>query len=482
MKRSLLCLWAALLILGSCKKDNGGPEHDGQPIDPIITEVGIPQGEPVSRAIGAAGGTLTSGDGRLSVTIPEGALSGTTTVSIQPISNHAPLGLGVGYRLLPEGVIFTKPVKLTFGYDDALLAGAGEDFLWVITQNADKSWSAVLRSTVDKGAKTVTAETTHFSDWVVGRFVDMTLAPGAGVVKVGQSINLAVTVFRRPEDVPDDDELVPLAPINAADEDELAPLTPIVPGEERLMSFRVKNWTLNGTNAPVSNTYGKLAPAKLTARYTAPDKRPQRAQVAVTAHLEARSSDNRVMMNFMLVSNLTIIDSEYFLRVVVDGVEYIYYQYGFNGSVPENPKSYAMVNCGVDSDGVLGVAASYLNGNALTNIFLAGFAGPAKGSRSMTCIYDDQHNGDDMSFAALGDGYDFRSRYVERHQNKNVCETEQRCPPLTVTFSEFTPGMYNIVAGSFSGTLYEEKAGAANACRSDTPHQISGEFRLAQAN
>lgn len=482
MKRSVYFFLLGAFLLDSCKKDGSGPDDGGPRADPLVTEVGAPMGDAVSRAIGTGGGTLTSGDGRLSVTIPEGALPGTTTVSIQPIANHTPLGLGMGYRLLPEGVTFARPVKLTFHYDEALLAGTDENFLWVTTQNPDRSWSAMLRSSVDRGTGTVTVETTHFSDWAVGRFVDMTLVPGAGLVKVGHSLALAVTVFQRPEDG-DEDDIVPLSPITGDDGDELAPLTPIVSGEERLMSFRVKGWALNGVNAPVSNTYGKLAPGKLSATYTAPEKRPQRPQVAVSAQLEARSGDNRVRMTFMLVSNLTIIESDYFLRVVVDGTEYIYYQYGFNGEVPENPNRYQAANCGMTDGGALSLVGTYYDGGALTNFLGLVFSHPAQGGRAMNCPYNGDHDEDEITFSNdLTTGRGYRDRYTTRWKEKDSCESEGKCAAVRVTLTGFKRGLMEVAAGTFSGTLYEDEPGSAEACRSSTPHTVSGEFRLVQAN
>jgi hypothetical protein len=75
---------------------------------------GDPQGTATVQTIDAAGGSLTSADGRVTLDMPAGALSTATTVSIQPITNTTPNGLALNYRLEPEGTTFAVPVSLTF--------------------------------------------------------------------------------------------------------------------------------------------------------------------------------------------------------------------------------------------------------------------------------------------------------------------------------------------------------------------------------
>ena len=53
----------------------------------LVTPVGIPAGNAGSKIIGSGGGSITSADGRFTITIPAGALSGDKTISVQPISN-----------------------------------------------------------------------------------------------------------------------------------------------------------------------------------------------------------------------------------------------------------------------------------------------------------------------------------------------------------------------------------------------------------
>lgn len=96
--------FASLLLLiafAACKKSND-PAIELPP--PTPTAVGTPDGAAVTKNIGAAGGTILSSDGMLELVIPAGAVATPTDITIQPITNHAPNGVGKGYRCLPDGL------------------------------------------------------------------------------------------------------------------------------------------------------------------------------------------------------------------------------------------------------------------------------------------------------------------------------------------------------------------------------------------
>jgi hypothetical protein len=58
-------------------------------IDSVPTAAGSPIGEITKQDIGKAGGHLVSADGKIELTIPDGALSSITSISIQPVSGMA---------------------------------------------------------------------------------------------------------------------------------------------------------------------------------------------------------------------------------------------------------------------------------------------------------------------------------------------------------------------------------------------------------
>src|SRR4030081_2081144 len=65
--------------------------------------IGTPDGKQVSKDIGATGGTIVSDDGRIELIFPPGALTSTTSISIQPTTNAAPNGTGKAYAFEPSG-------------------------------------------------------------------------------------------------------------------------------------------------------------------------------------------------------------------------------------------------------------------------------------------------------------------------------------------------------------------------------------------
>jgi hypothetical protein len=169
----LLCTVTLVLILPGCKKlvESLVPTI---PTDSIpsggtggaITGIGIPVGDPVTKTIGISGGSLASEDGRIQLDIPAGSLAGNTDISIQPVTNEAPGGIGLSYQLLPEGIVFNKPVTIMFHYTDEEINGSHPYFLLVAYQDSAQSWRADrVNRELDTIAKTISIPSTHFSIW-----------------------------------------------------------------------------------------------------------------------------------------------------------------------------------------------------------------------------------------------------------------------------------------------------------------------------
>lgn len=176
------------LLITGCKKSS---KNSGSPLlfgDPVVTAKGQPVGTVVTKQIDAAGGSLTSQDGKLSITVPAGTVSSSTTFSIQPINNTLNQGKPA-YRLLPEGITLDKPVQLSFHYNNADLANTNEDLLILYFQTAQGSWQS-LPTSLDKNRKLLTASTTHFSDWVAGGALQMEINKNA--LAAGESSEIKV--------------------------------------------------------------------------------------------------------------------------------------------------------------------------------------------------------------------------------------------------------------------------------------------------
>jgi hypothetical protein len=134
----------------------------------------------VNALIGPEGGTITSSDGRLTLTIPPGALDEDTEITIRRLSDNeipeefADENVGSAYELLPEGLEFNLPVTATLKLqttplqDDGTLMSAFS-FLFIssgntieLLENTEITMNGIVNTT------TVSAELTHFTELVEG--------------------------------------------------------------------------------------------------------------------------------------------------------------------------------------------------------------------------------------------------------------------------------------------------------------------------
>lgn len=222
------------------------------------TAQGTPTGQAVTQSIGPAGGSITSGDGRLTVTVPAGAIASATTLSIQPITNLTPGGMGSAYRLGPEGTTFLTPVSIAFQYGTADLAGTNADDMMIAFQDAQGYWEAQVSATLDTTHQTLTAQSSHFSDWSL--LTGGQLTPAEATVETGKTV---VLTFVECQPVQDGDQVTRLAACTSQTADAWS-----------------VNSILNGNSAVgyVGSSGGESA----TATYTAPAAVPSANPVAVS--------------------------------------------------------------------------------------------------------------------------------------------------------------------------------------------------------
>ncbi|MEP6832134.1 MAG: Ig-like domain-containing protein, partial [Gemmatimonas sp.] len=231
---------------------------------PFATAVGTPAGTASTLTIGPAGGTVASADGQLTVIIPANALTTSVAITIQPITNEAPGGLGQGYQLLPEGQTFVAPVQLVFRISDEELAGTSPDVLAVATQESTGFWRKLMSGTYSASNKTLTVTTTHFSGW--GLLAGFLLVPGSAGVPVQGSLSLSAL----------DCPTVAIPGTN---------------GQTRLGrcvsgNFTVNTWTVNSTPGGTP-TYGTVVGGSLGATYVAPSEVPSLNPVTVGVSVDA---------------------------------------------------------------------------------------------------------------------------------------------------------------------------------------------------
>lgn len=249
---------------------------------PAVTPVGTPLQEAITTTIGAAGGTLTSIDGVLKISVPAGAFASDTEVGIQLISNNAPGGMSSAFRLTPEGTQFAMPVTLTFNVSDDDLSGTTLDDLNVASQDADGHWD-VANVTRDAMANTLTVNAAHFSDW--SRITGLQLRPPSAVVAVSQGVTLSI---KNCQHVDVGDDLVSL--LASCDGDGSSPQTPA----------SSLTWQVNGIRNG-SAAIGTLLPAGTNATYTAPAQKPSSNPVDISVTYSTQSGGKRLLHSAVTV-------------------------------------------------------------------------------------------------------------------------------------------------------------------------------------
>jgi hypothetical protein len=269
---------------------------------PAITAIGKPDGKLKEMKIGKDGGSLSSSDRKITLIIPEGAVSKKTIFSIQPITNTMPNGNGLAYRLEPSGIQFQKPVQLIFNYDEEEAKDTMQLLMGIAMQDDKGQWFGLKNSTIDTVAKTLSGNINHFSDW--GKFDKIRLYPDYVRLKVKKNMPLQIDVVSSEEE-----ELTPLI------QDDLSPL------KKRKIPWKATwaaNEIVNG-NA----TEGKINITSKTAiKYTAPATEPPKNPVAVTAELTGivyRTKINGVVTTFeklRLESNILIYDDAYEVKMI----------------------------------------------------------------------------------------------------------------------------------------------------------------------
>lgn len=276
----------SLLLLGACTPTPQSPDPDPLNGTPVKTEVGKPAGPLATKTVGPAGGTLASADGKLTLTVPAGALSAETSLTVEPVENTAPNGVGKGYHFGPEGTRFAKPATWTYHYDRGEVNGIGE--VAIAVQQPDRSWVLTRGATLNTTSRTITTQIRHFSWWSV--ITQFRLTPETDTMLVNSKRMFEVQFIDYKGGFPR---------FEANAEDLLAPLVRI----ESVDPSRIKSVSLNGRKSGGDAGSVKVWPGvgRAQIEYSAPDEQPEQNPVALSVELQLPGKGQ-----FMLVSNIFI--------------------------------------------------------------------------------------------------------------------------------------------------------------------------------
>ncbi len=264
-------------VVSSCKKSTGGDSPLTGKEENAIQPAGTTTGSEVIKTIGAAGGTLESGDGIISVIVPAGALNSNVQLSVQSLTNTCEPGIGAGYRLLPHGQQFAKEVQIRINYSSLQDSITSLQTLGIAFQDEQGVWNMVADPVIDNAGKTITINSTHFSDWTLMSWIKV--SPASKTIGTGESVVVKALQYVR---VSDEDLLYPLV--------ENSKVTPVIKVQP-LPTKYVKEWYLGGK--------GTLTAQGNKAVYTAPPTVPAANPQAVTLSLRSKQQ-------VLILSNITV--------------------------------------------------------------------------------------------------------------------------------------------------------------------------------
>lgn len=311
----IVCIAVVLLLVvfgykGSKSKPE--PHAESQP-QSALAQLSTPAGSASNTTVGLMGGTLKSFDERLAISIPPGALSVDTAISVQAATDTEGIAVGPVYLLSPEGSTFALPVTLTWQLSDGDLAGRQISDVVVATRDGDGGWTRQPGASRDPASKTVRVLATHFSYWApawVENLPDLRLSPITADVPVTASLGLQAIVdseLASPVLPKSDGSQVPPSTVGDADADLLAPPVPPNGDEDGdLLAKPVrpacKNWRVNGALGG-NSTWGTIqAGYPSAATFVAPAKAPSRNPVVVSCEAFYKRS------KIIATANVTIKD------------------------------------------------------------------------------------------------------------------------------------------------------------------------------
>jgi uncharacterized protein YjdB len=151
--------------------------------------------------IGATGGTVSAGNGAVTLAVPAGATSQPIAVTVDPAVSapQDPRAVaGAAFEFGPNGAVFAQPVSLTLRYQPSGIGNGSPEYALKLFKAVGTGWQEVAGSTVDTAANAVTAPISSFSTYaVLGRHAVDRLeisVPGAPVT-VGGTVQLSATVL-----------------------------------------------------------------------------------------------------------------------------------------------------------------------------------------------------------------------------------------------------------------------------------------------
>jgi hypothetical protein len=200
-----------------------------------------------------------------------------------------PNGIGLAYRLTPDGQQFSKPAVLTAHYKAADLEGTAAEAMGIAYQDNRGAWKAKKNVTVNQTNKTISKEVSSLKDYSI--YTNYMLTPDEATLLPGEVIELQVKVVKFIFPGPDGEDI-------------------LSEGQGLAEAFLIRSWKINGQSGSLSGVNGSLSGSGATMKYTAPAVPPATSPVAVSVDMEELSGTK-----VTLVSNIAVTKNLWRMRV-----------------------------------------------------------------------------------------------------------------------------------------------------------------------
>ncbi|MEI8047744.1 MAG: hypothetical protein WCI92_10235 [Bacteroidota bacterium] len=455
-------------------------------------------GTTITKTIGPEGGVITSKNGKISLNFPQGALIKNTDISIVESNNEAPNGCGNSFNLLPDGLSFPKPVKLTLKYTNNEINGSGPEALRVIAQRSDGDYEADMNTTLDVYTKTISSAIFHFSKWGFAAGYKLYIEPEIKYLIKRQTITLRVVGWTVS---PDKKETAAgkLIIKNIKQTTYLSDLTDRStqknlpnPGYAGFNGFyKVAKWDLLGVSHDKS-LLGKITPITddLTmVTYTTPKIISGGfllRKAIITVVLEPNKLDDHTIKKAIHLELCINIVEDGELDFSINGKNIKALQQTSTKLAVKASKSnltgtnQEMVDCWYTETGDLFIGSTCLNPMQKGGIHLSlFFSHPDTGENKLTCIKYGSWGSD---YQVKMTGADFEAENYEIKREKrgsgDGCESNGFCRDFIVSLDVFDKQEGGLVTGRFSGELYQDGEDFADACKSSLKLPVKGVFTL----
>jgi hypothetical protein len=134
----------------------------------VSTSGPVPDASPdtAQAMIGAAGGTLSTPDGVLTLTIPRGAVDHDVLFTVGPTAPPLSGAVGSAFEIGPSGTKLATPATIAIRYtSDELADGSAADLL--VATVAEGRWQPLLSGALDTGAMVASGTTGHLSPYAL---------------------------------------------------------------------------------------------------------------------------------------------------------------------------------------------------------------------------------------------------------------------------------------------------------------------------